>query len=100
MQKMLTGSMSKSDLRRVAGMPPGYQGGGLVRSLPSSPSGESSSDVVSELRRQAEELSRLRRDLQRFADRPNLVRVDRRASRDIVETGQDYQRQKDPRQRG
>jgi hypothetical protein len=102
MHQMLTGSMSKTDLRRVAGVPQGYQTGGMVRSVtrPATGGGQSSSEMVSELRRQGEELSRLRRDLQRFADRPNLVRVDRRGSRDIVEAGQEYQQAKDPRQRG
>jgi predicted nucleic acid-binding Zn-ribbon protein len=100
MRAMLTGSMSKADLRRAAGMPPGYQAGGMVRSLPPSAPGGSNGDVVSELRRQGDELSRLRQDLQRFAERPNLVQVDRRGSRDIVEAGQEYQRLKDPRQRG
>jgi len=92
--------MSKSDLRRVAGMPPGYQSGGMVRAVTrpaTTGGGQSSSEMVSELRRQGEELSRLRRDLQRFADRPNLVRVDRRASRDIVETGEE---ERDRRTRG
>jgi hypothetical protein len=90
--------MSKSDLRRVAGMPPGYQSGGLVRAMtrPAGGGGASSSGDTARLQK---EISRLRSDVQRLADRPVDVRVGRRASREIYDVGKDYDTEKNPRSR-
>jgi len=89
---------SKADLERIAGVPQ-YASGGLVQRVTRPASSAGGPDVEAVAQQAADRASRqtAERVADSIADRPNIVRIGRRGSRDIVEAGQKEFERTEPR---